>query len=637
MKNIRNLLSFALLAILLLVLSKSMTANDSLGIALNDILFFESGKDIPSKQDRVYMKHFKPETRFINVEFNVKNLKYDIEDQEFKITFVWKYLNGMETGRADGIFNIKSDWESSYISRSWGWPDKGNWRLGRFTVQVLINDVLFAEKDFFINPDDYDFYTFSKENKTIENLHNLPEDINYQVLQQYKTDLFFANYYKIEFSENCQDISYKLSNYEQYETYNSVGNKITTTTRNVYLFKNNKQIVPVYFRIDAFFDNDMKNLAYTGAKTTSTTFNDIYCYYNGRQLFKSIYLPDFYISPDSKKYTYIWNSMPRMKSSFTWDSAYEYLMINSQKVQPEPIADAQTINITQPIVYVKNQDNTFNAVYTARYKMDKDYSFALFSETERISPLFNGDIGIPHLSADMSKVAYTVNHDKEWFVMINNKKITKGYDKIKDEIVFCESGNNIIYQAKIKGDWYVIKGDEIISDGFSKIESITINSNENSIAYKAKSGKIWNVYINKQKISDDYEEIGEEIILSTDGNQVAYVAATEENMFVMMNNKHISSNFELSRQYSAYIGKAPLAITNLIFNKTADKVAYLVNYAFAEGDLIAHNEQYFVMINDIQVSPKMYGASLISKNVGELFYAGIDISDLILHHVKIGF
>jgi hypothetical protein len=628
MKN----LSFALISSLILLFSGNTIATNSIGIEFDDILFFECGKDVPVKQERIYTNHFIPEARYINVEFYVKNLKFNTEDQEYKITFVWKYLNGTEMGRIDGTFNIKSEWETAYMNRSWGWPEKGNWRLGRYTAQILINGKLFAEEDFFINPNDFDFFTFSKENKPIENLLNRPEDIDYMVLQQYNIDTSFTSFYKIEFSEDGKDLLYKLSYFEQYETYNT-----ETTVRNVYLFRNNKQILPVYFRIDAYPDNELKNLAFTGTKTTKGTFNEMHCYYNGRELFKSIYSPRFYLSPDHNKFAFIWNSMPILKSSFTWDAAYEYLLINNLKVQPASIADSKTINITQPVVYLKNQDKTYNVVYTARNKAEKDYNFALYNETERISPLFNGDIGTPHLSPDESKVAYIVEDNKKWFVMINDKKITKGYDKMNDKIIFCESENNVIYQAKINDDWYVMKGDEMISDGFSKIESITLSSDENTIAYKARSGKVWNVYMNKRKVSAGYKEIGDEIALSPDGNSVAYVAATEENMFVMINDKQVSANLEIARLSSAVWGKSPLGITNLVLNKTGDKVAYLVNYTYGEGDLITHNEEYYLMINDYQISPYMYSASVFSKKAGQLIFAGIDISDLILHHVMIEF
>ena len=338
-------------------------------------------------------------------------------------------------------------------------------------------------------------------------------------------------------------------------------------------------------------------------------------------------------------------------------------MINNKEVKVECLKNAKSINISEAdktlslnkggmrvqnnsIVFIKNPDNSYNAVYTAKYKLDKQTNHALFNEEKRISPQFDGHISIPYLSPDANNVAYVVKDKKEWFVMMNDKKITRGYKEIKhtkvlktviNEIVFCGSGDNVIYQAKIQGNWYVMKGDEIISEGFSEIKSITVNTVGNKIAYIAKSKKKWTAYINKRKISEEFDRFAEEIKFSPDGNSIAYAAGNEDSMFVMINSRKISPNFEIFYQNSDYMGKQPLAITNLTFNKAGDNVAYLVNYASGKGDLITNNLQHYVMINNTLVSPKMYSASVFSNKAGELIYAGIDISGLILHHVKIEF
>jgi len=642
--------SFLVLTISLFLLSKNIYASDSLGIVLDEIQFFESGKDLPAKQDRKYVNSFKPEVQYINIELNIKNLKYKIEDKDYKVTYIWKYLNGDEFGRLEAIFNVKSDWASAYISRGWGFSGTGSWAIGRFTAQILVNNELFAEKDFFINPNDQVYAIFPKMKKEIDELNQLLENVNCQILQQFKIDPYYNSYYKVRFSQNGKNIAYQLSKFKR-----SSGYKTTTITRNVSLFRNNKQIVPFYFRIDAFFDNNLENLGFLGMKTNGGTFNDVFVYYNGNQLLKSISMPAVYISPDCKKYTYVINTMNRLKSSFTWDDAYEFLMINQKKVQPESIEKAKSIRIVEAgldlenknhsVVYVKNQENSYNAFYTAKYKIDKERYFALFNEAERVSTQFDGYISEPYLSPDQMNVAYVVKDKKEWFIMLNDKRITKRYKEIKhhgvlkrdkDEIVFC-GPENVIYQTKIKGDWYVMKGDEVISDGFSNIESIVPSSDGKNIAYKAKSGKQWSVYINKTKVSQDYNIVGDELAFSPDGKTIAYAAANKDSMFVMANNKKISPNFEIFLKNSLYLGKGPLAITDFIFNQAGDKVAYLVNFSSEEGDLINQNEQSYVMINGTQLSPKMYSAALYSKKPGEFFYAGIDISELLLHHVKIDF
>ncbi len=656
--NIRN--SFLLIlffSVTIFLLPKNVIADDSIRIELDEILFFESGNDVPDKKDRKYINHFKPETQYINVELNIKNLNYKKEDKEYKITFIWNYLNGDEFGRSEATFNVKSEWSTAYINRGWGFTDKGNWRLGRYTAKILINDSLLAEKDFFITKFDEDFISLPEDNKVIENLQNISSDIKYKILHQYKIvpQPYFNYFYDINFSEDGKDIAYSIANYEHQNATSYSG---SSTSRDMLLFKNNKQIIPNYFMIRADFDKNLKNLTYFGLKLKTSDIKDAEGngYYNGLQLYNNTYYIPLDISPDNKKHIYILNTMPILKSSFTWDNAYEFLMINNKKTQAEHLKTAKSIRITKStqsifsrtnsIVFIKNSDNSYNALYTAKYKFDNQAHYALFNEAKRISPQFDGYISIPYLSPDEKNVAYIVKDKKEWFVMINDKKITKGYKEIKaskalnnvkNEIVFCKQGKNVIYQAKIKGDWYVMKGDEIISDGFSKIELITVNPAGDKIAYIAKSGKTWSAYINKRRISEEFDRFGKEIKFSPDGNNIAYAAGTEDSMFVMINNCKVSSNFKIQYQNSLYMGKQPLAITNLTFNKTGDKLAYIVIFEYSGEEYVDKMKHSYIMINDARISPKMYNASIHSNKPGELFYAGIDISDLILHHVKIEF
>ncbi|RPH34308.1 MAG: hypothetical protein EHM93_01740 [Bacteroidales bacterium] len=632
-------------------------ATDSIGIAPSKVLFFESGSVLPEKKDRIYQDFFKPESRYINIELTVSNLLFKKVNQEHKIAFIWKYFNGEEFGRLEAMFNVKPDWEEAYISRGWGFADKGNWRLGRFTAQVLIDGVLFAEKDYCITSFEKDFISFSDDPKAIEQLQGLPKDISYKVLHQYKIEPqpFFNYFYSINFSHDGKDIFYALSHYEYYS-----GSTGSSTTRDMYLFKNSKQIIPSYFMIRYGFDKNFKNLSYFGLKLTTSDISQAIGvgYYNGIQAYKWNYELPINISPDGKKYCFIINSMPALKSSFTWDAAYEYLMVNNNKVQVEGLKIAKTINITKPsssgfiskdnaIVFLKNQDNTYSAIYTAKYKLIDKVYYALFNEDKIISPLFDGHISKPYLSADEKNLACIVEDNKEWFILLNDKKITKGYkqikhsgslfSRVKDELFFCKSGDNVVYQAKIDGDWYVMKGDEKISEGFSDIESIAISPDESRIAYKAKKGKKWSVYVNKSKISQDFDLIGEELCFSSDSKKIAYAVANKNDMWVMIDDKQISPNFKKVHQDLGWVGQHPLAINSLVFNKTADKVAYVRVEEYSGNEMFDKIKHTYVMINEVQVSPKLYNATLFSNSEGELYYAGIDVSALIIHHVQIDF
>jgi hypothetical protein len=649
-------LSKLVLFIVLVFISKSGFATDSLGIALKEVLFFESGNVIPEVKDRIYIDFFKPESRFINIELTVNNLLFSKENRDYKLTFIWKYLNGDEFGRMEADFNVKSEWTESYISRGWGFADKGNWRLGRFTAQILVDGVLFAEKDFCITSFDVDFLVFSEESKSIAPLLVLPKDISYKILHQYKIEPqpFFNYFYDIKFSPEGKDIIYALSHFEYYS-----GSTGSSTTRDMYLFRNNKQILPSYYMIHYGFDKNFKNLSYFGLKlTTSNIYEAIGLgYYNGLQIYKSQYALMTKSSPDGEKYCFVMNSMPAIKSSFTWDAAYEYLMINNNKVLNESLKIAKSINITcssadnvlnrdYEILFVKNQDGSYSAVYSAKYKLIDDVYYALFHEDKIISPIFDGYISRPYLSSDEKSVAYIAEDKKEFFIMLNDKRITKGYKQIKhseglsnikNELVICESGTEVVYQAKIDGDWYVMKGDEKISDGFSDIESIVVSSAGDKIAYKAKNGKSWSIYVNKSKISQDNETLGEEICFSPDYTKVAYIAANKNDMWVMVNDKQISSNFKKVTRDNGLMGNQPLAITSLSFNNTGEKLAYIRIEEYSGSEMFDKIPQGYVMINDKPVSPKMFNPALFSKKAGEIYYAGTSMSDFIMNHVQINF
>ena len=626
-----NSISFKMLIIFCCLFSVSfyLFADDLSGIKLDKINLFESGSHFPDKTDRNYTSVFNPGARYIVIELNIENLKYNNSDQQFNVLFIWKYMNGKEFGRNEATFNVKSEWKTAYINRGWGWPEKGNWRIGRFTAQIYINGELFGEKDYFVNSDDEGFIDHPILNEEIKTLSTIPGDFSCHTLQSFKIDPYFNSYYKIQFSEDGKDIAYRLSHYEIVSRYES-----ETITRNVYLFKNYKQILPVYFRIDPEFDKDLKDLYFEGVKIIDNKTNFYYCF-NGRYLGHSPFR-----SPDNQKFTYIENTMPVMRSSFTWDDAYEYLVINDVKIQPEFLSVAKVINIVNPVIYIKNQDNTYNALYTARYRIEKDNCFALFDEDERISPEYNGHISRPYVSDDGKNQAYFAENNKKWFVVLNNGKLSQEFDKIEGDIQFCESGRNVIYRAKMDGDWYVMKGDKKVSQGFSEIGTILINSDETKIIYQGKAGKKWSIYINDNKIAGDFDFIDQDMKIYEKDFKIAYAACNDDMMFVMVNDKKVSPEFEKfpnPKMLAKVLEEKRLGLIDLAFDKTGNKVAYLHETSDSEGDLITHNEKYILMINDIQIMPESYSSSILSLQPGKLIYAGIDVKDYILSHLEIDF
>jgi hypothetical protein len=108
-------------------------------------------------------------------------------------------------------------------------------------------------------------------------------------------------------------------------------------------------------------------------------------------------------------------------------------------------------------------------------------------------------------------------------------------------------------------------------------------------------------------------------------------------MWVMVNDKQISSNFKKVTRDNGLMGNQPLAITSLSFNNTGEKLAYIRIEEYSGSEMFDKIPQGYVMINDKPVSPKMFNPALFSKKAGEIYYAGTSMSDFIMNHVQINF
>jgi len=622
--NLVKITNIVLVSFVLLLFSdKAKASNDTLGISLQKVLFFKIENSLPTNQARKYKNSFKPETSNIYVEVNVKNLLYKVKSQKHNVSFVFNYINDVKQGRVNADFEIKKESVTANIERGLGWGnEKGNWRLGRYTVQIFIDNTLFAEKDFFINSSETDFVTLQNVKTNIYSIKNSSSGVHQDIIQQYKIDPYFNSFYGFVFSKDGYDIGYSMANYSKtsYEV-----------KRNMHLFKNNKQIMPVYFNILPVFDENLKNfsVASTWSKQDIQKNTTLL---NGVVMFNS-WLWN-YASPDGSKYVYP-----------VFAAANEFLFINNEKVIPKNIIGAKSFSITHnfysnPIVFLKNDSQGYDAYFSGKFKIGKEKGYALFCENRMVSKKYSGDISIPQVSDDNKNIAYIASNKKSSFIVLNGEKNKKEFKSIESNIIFCGVEPSVIYKAKIGGDWYIVKNDKIVSDGHKKIGTFTADSNGNNVAYSAKDGKIWDVYINKTKVASNLDGIGE-LVINNKGNKVAFAAKKDNSMFVMVNNNIVSPEFETTHQLVTNVFRKKLALTNLCFNNVGNKVAYLVgqnNSSYDEGTSETNKRYYYVMIDNERVSPEMYGASVLSKNnEGELFYAGIEIGHFILHHVRIRF
>ncbi|NOX32842.1 MAG: hypothetical protein GXP56_03765 [Deltaproteobacteria bacterium] len=114
------------------------------GFVLTRVLFFEHGAKKTEKSQRKYATRFyRDSTRFINNEIHFKNLWHNRQDQTYKVARVWYDENSMLEGTQDGDLIIKSQWEyCNNTSNGWGWKDPGKWAIGKYKLEVYVNNNL---------------------------------------------------------------------------------------------------------------------------------------------------------------------------------------------------------------------------------------------------------------------------------------------------------------------------------------------------------------------------------------------------------------------------------------------------------------------------------------------------------------
>ncbi len=100
--------------------------------------------------ERIYYTQFdKNEITFIGAEVIFNNLFYEIEDKVLKGTAKW-YLDGLVLGENKFNVNVKKSWDSVIFVQAWGTKQKNVWQPGVAKVEIFIEGVLVAEREFII-------------------------------------------------------------------------------------------------------------------------------------------------------------------------------------------------------------------------------------------------------------------------------------------------------------------------------------------------------------------------------------------------------------------------------------------------------------------------------------------------------
>jgi len=111
--------------------------------------FFKTYDKEPEEKGAIAMELFPQETTtYVYAELEVKNLLHDVRDHEYKLTYKFYLENGKRLGETSTTFLVQKDWENAWYWESWGWESPGKWPLGKHRVEVWIDDVKFAVREF---------------------------------------------------------------------------------------------------------------------------------------------------------------------------------------------------------------------------------------------------------------------------------------------------------------------------------------------------------------------------------------------------------------------------------------------------------------------------------------------------------
>jgi hypothetical protein len=112
----------------------------SIEATVTEMFFFESGFEEIPRDEWIYKFNFpRAETRYINWELRLEHNPAS-EDRSFELTYIYRDQDGHDLIREKDHFKIYAYQNSSYHYLGWGWHDPGNWKTGRYSVDLIIND-----------------------------------------------------------------------------------------------------------------------------------------------------------------------------------------------------------------------------------------------------------------------------------------------------------------------------------------------------------------------------------------------------------------------------------------------------------------------------------------------------------------
>ena len=165
-------------------------------------------------------------------------------------------------------------------------------------------------------------------------------------------------------------------------------------------------------------------------------------------------------------------------------------------------------------------------------------------------------------------------------------KQTEDFDQITPPCFNPVSGK-LTYGAMENGVWSLFSGVERIHTGLELIEGIVVSPDGQRIAYKAKVGKKWCVMVNNEVFSDQFTAV-EEIYFSHDSKHLYFVADKGKYEQLFRDNEPVSDKF--------------LYVSNVSFSTDDKSVAFIATDGKKSGNLVS-DLSYFLIVNNTISSP----------------------------------
>ncbi len=122
----------------------------NVGAQVDTLRFFKSEKGLPKVDKRKYEKYFPAsETNYINWQLNLRRSPPG-KRIDFRIIAKYFYFNREEIAEYHKDSYYDASWSSSYHSSGWGSINTNFWKIGKYYVQLYVNDQLIAQQPFFV-------------------------------------------------------------------------------------------------------------------------------------------------------------------------------------------------------------------------------------------------------------------------------------------------------------------------------------------------------------------------------------------------------------------------------------------------------------------------------------------------------